>query len=361
MNRFIRISWLGIVLGLGALFTKWIVGSHSIFIEQVYGQTVFPIIRNILGWVVPWIPFPALFLVIFSILTILLGIMIQSWTQRKKHTWRNLIYYLTLRVGGLVGFLIFLFYTLWGFNYGRPDFKHRMQVQTSFLNDSAILQEFNWIQDSIIYYCLDPAVIEARKSDFRWGTEYNEEIQALVKEILQEFNFPYSGNVPLRKLKPKGILLCINTAGFYLPFTGEAQFDQGMYGLQWPYTAAHEYFHGFGVTNEGDCNFLAMLVCLRSDNPVIKYSGLVSYWRRVAREVYKFNKPLFREKSNALPVEFHQDLESIRNYLNRYPEIFPSVRNAVYNQYLKSHGIKEGMRSYNQVIILLHHYRNMEY
>ena len=49
--------------------------------------------------------------------------------------------------------------------------------------------------------------------------------------------------------------------------------------LQIPFTLAHEMAHGYGITDEGDCNTLAYLVCLHSKNKAIQYSGLLAYLR----------------------------------------------------------------------------------
>ena len=56
---------------------------------------------------------------------------------------------------------------------------------------------------------------------------------------------------------------------------------------------------------------------------------------------------------DSIPAPIRQDLEQIHAYQDRYPDLFPRFRHAVYNSYLKAHGVREGMASYNEVITLL--------
>ena len=42
--------------------------------------------------------------------------------------------------------------------------------------------------------------------------------------------------------------------------------------------------------------------------------------------------------------------------IHKYPDILPSVRDAIYSSYLKRHGVKEGLRSYNEVVIMVQQY-----
>ena len=49
--------------------------------------------------------------------------------------------------------------------------------------------------------------------------------------------------------------------------------DKGLHELAQPYIMAHEVSHAFGVTDEGECNFLAALICRNSAHALLNYSG----------------------------------------------------------------------------------------
>jgi len=123
--------------------------------------------------------------------------------------------------------------------------------------------------------------------------------------------------------------LRFGTAGLYWPFVGEGNIDSGLHELQQPFTMAHELAHGYGITNEGVCNFIAYLACQNAENDFIRYSGLVTYWRYAAIAYQGFEN------------------------LDKYPDIMPTFRNFAYDKYLKSQGISEGLASYSQIIMLV--------
>jgi hypothetical protein len=144
-----------------------------------------------------------------------------------------------------------------------------------------------------------------------------------------------------------------NTAGIYVPFSGEGHVDAGMLPVQIPFTLAHEMAHGYGVTDEGDCNFIAYLACRSSDDLQIRFAGVLSYWRYVASE-YRFVFPdEYKTAFEELPDLVKQILLEIRANDARYPDLLPRFRNTVYDTYLKSQGVHDGLHSYSRVVQLV--------
>jgi hypothetical protein len=217
--------------------------------------------------------------------------------------------------------------------------------------------EYNWVTDQVLQYADTPTIQAWRSDRFSYSEEMEKAIRSGVENVLKTFNFSSTGKVPLRFINPKGVLLRINTAGFYWPFTGESHVDDGMYPLQWPYVIAHELFHGFGISDEGDCNFLALLACLNAQNDQVIYSGLVGYWRYVASDLRYLIREDYDSYYAALPTSFRNDLHEIHKYLEKYPDVMPKFRNLVYNSYLKSQGVEEGMKSYSRVVMLNYAWR----
>ena len=50
----------------------------------------------------------------------------------------------------------------------------------------------------------------------------------------------------------------------------------------------------------------------------------------------------------------------IRENDRRFPDLMPQIRDAVYSTYLKRHGVKGGLRSYNYVVMMVDRYRKYE-
>jgi hypothetical protein len=154
-------------------------------------------------------------------------------------------------------------------------------------------------------------------------------------------------------------LLRFSSSGVYLPWTGEGHVDAGLHPLNWPFVLAHEMSHGYGMADEGVCNFLAYQVCIGHSDPYVRYAGALYYWRYVAYEMMRFCPAETQAAVEALPAGIRGDLAGIREYSNRYPDIIPQWRDVVYDSFLKSQGLSQGVLSYNEVLVLAHAWRTM--
>ena len=143
-------------------------------------------------------------------------------------------------------------------------------------------------------------------------------------------------------------------------WTGEGHIDAGLYPLNWPFVMAHEMSHGYGIANEGVCNFLAFQVCSTDPDPYIRYSGTLYYWRYAAFEMMRFCPSELEARIDALPEGIRLDLKAIRDNYDRYPDLIPQWKDLVYDSFLKSQGLKAGVLSYDEVLVLTHAWRKLE-
>src|SRR5690606_10755435 len=161
---------------------------------------------------------------------------------------------------------------------------------------------------------------------------------------------PGIGRVRVRQPWPKGILMRWSTAGIYIPQVAEGHIDRGLAAVQKPFTMAHEMAHGYGVTDEGACNFIAWLACRQSPDPAIRYSGALLYWRYVASEM---PREAVDQALQKLPPVVERSLRVIRDNNRRYPDILPRLRDLIYGTYLRGHGVQGGLRSYHYVVLMV--------
>jgi hypothetical protein len=59
---------------------------------------------------------------------------------------------------------------------------------------------------------------------------------------------------------------------------------------------------------------------------------------------------------DAFPPVVTRALTLIRQNDKKYPDLMPRIRDAVYSSYLKRHGVKGGLRSYNYVVMMVDQY-----
>ncbi|MCB0660879.1 MAG: DUF3810 domain-containing protein [Saprospiraceae bacterium] len=320
--------------------TSW---RHTVF--QLYDSWIFPMIRKVYSFTLYQLPFPVMYFFVFVCLVIV-GIFLKNVIQ-KKLTYYDSI----LKVANGLGYAYFLFYFLWGFQYFRPSMVDLLHLDAVTMDSTALKKEFSTastkIKDLREKLSQDTLPLKDLGS-------YDENFLAIAenqKTILTQWRWFATEKAHIRMLYPKGVLLRFSTAGFYWPFIGEGQIDGGLHPLQWPFTAAHELAHANGITDEGECNFIGFLTCIKSQNLAIQYSGWLGYWRYVYFEMIK-NKVSVHEEMANLPLGVLNDLKDIRKYLLQYPDILPQLRDVIYESYLKNNHVTSGLQSYNQIIDL---------
>lgn len=68
----------------------------------------------------------------------------------------------------------------------------------------------------------------------------------------------------------------LDLLGVYTYFTGEANVNVHYPDYTVPFTIAHEMAHQRGIARENEANFIAFLVCVRSDLAYVRYSGYMN-------------------------------------------------------------------------------------
>ena len=113
--------------------------------------------------------------------------------------------------------------------------------------------------------------------------------------------------------------------------------------------------HLLGISSEAEANYWAFSICSRSDNPQIRYSayhGLLPYVVNNAMSVLDEDK--YEHWMKTIKPEILEDSKKTSSFWKsrRNPQL-NKIQNFVYNIFLKSNNIKDGMQNYNQVIGML--------
>lgn len=346
--------WIG--LGALALLIRLLLTDRPDWVERYYSRRVFVAIRSGIDVLAGFSPIPLIYL---FLLLLLFNIGRRKWKWFKtKMAWTERGLSALLGILGFLGGLIFFFLLLWGYNYGRLPLESQLGIDPQALSLEELKEELDietekllasravfGLEDSIAL--TDPALIKGMEPLLRGE----------VEGWLAENGYPTAGEVRGRYVFPKGIFLRFGSSGLYFPFTGEGHIDAGLTILQKPYVMAHEMSHGYGFGDEGTCNFIAYVSCIRSDNPFLAYIGHLSYWRTLATNYLSYEPDQYRAFRSTLPMAIQADLDAINANLLAYPDIMPALRDAAYEAYLKSQGIEEGMKNYNRVIMLARAWR----
>lgn len=318
---------------------------ESRFIEMAFSTGWFQVFRVIWDYTIGLSPVPLLYVLIIGL------ILYWYWGVKKTGGLQNKLVSFGKRVLISICFLFLAFYWLWGFNYKRVGLATKLSLEKQEVNVDRLFEEYQRVTDTLNSLAQEVDV----DTDFQ---NLESQIRQDLISLYNELEISHKGRVRVRKLKPKGSLLHISTAGVYLPFVGEGHLDAGLHPITHPFTMMHEMSHGYGFTGEDICNFLALLGCIRSDSMSFRYSGYFGYWRYLRSNAYRADKERFKQVDDRISAKVREDYEEIIAYANRYPDIMPKLRDLIYDSYLKSHGIQDGLSNYSAIINLALAYKD---
>lgn len=331
----------GICLGIGSLIVHFLLGWMSAdLVEVIYFRGIFVAVKWIL-WPFSTLPVPALWIWIIG-LFLLIGRLLYAVIKRSTSFWQGVRWV----ING-IGVLIFLFYLSWGFNYNLPSLQARLDWSKPTPDSAELIQLFE---------LTSRRTLAARE---QWqSTKHSPGTAAMLSDItksqkdwLSQHGLLISVPAHIRSIQP-GFLLRWSTAGFYFPMGGEGYWDGGLHELVKPFVMAHELAHNFGITDEGEANFVAFQTCRQSSHPLVVYSGYLSFWRYVAGNFRHLYPEKYEAYRDTFPDAFLEDLKDIRNQHEKYPDLFPRSRDWVYDSFLKIQGVRAGLASYSEVVAL---------
>lgn len=347
---------LWIWLGSSALILRFIFGLFPAFCETIYSRFLFVGIRVFVDYT--WgnfLPFAALY-ILFSLFVIWFFIVVFQLIKNFKYSsWKESSEHFLTRFANFSGAVIFFFLMLWGFNYARIPLEDKIGLKVEELSKDELKKEADYIMKKTIDLRLrikGNDITECAENIFPKDLE-NEMRKCLIK-VLKEFGYPTFGKVRGREIYPKGLLYGFNSSGVYMPFSGEGHIESGLHILQKPFTMAHEMAHGYGFGDEGTCNFLAFLACLKSKNLSVKYSGYLAYWRYVYGQLDKVDYEKITFNMNR---GLFNDLKAIRREYRKYGEFIPGLQELTYEAYLQMQGIEDGLSNYDRMVKLVANFR----
>ncbi len=112
---------------------------------------------------------------------------------------------------------------------------------------------------------------------------------------------------------------------------------------------AHEWAHLAGYADESDANFVAWLTCIRSDGAA-QYSGWLEAYRYAEAALPRERRRALQRRLSPAVVA---DLRSIAARLGRVNPVVSGCARNVYDTYLRSQGVDEGLASYSAMLKLM--------
>ncbi|HCX75956.1 MAG TPA: DUF3810 domain-containing protein, partial [Algoriphagus sp.] len=115
--------------------------------------------------------------------------------------------------------------------------------------------------------------------------------------------------------------------------------------------------HSYGVTDEGEANFIAWVICTNSNDPLLRYSGQLRLLLYQIRDYYRMAPGQYKEWLKTLDVSVRNDIRSIQAENAKYQPISLEISRKTNDIFLKSQGVKAGINSYQQLPMLAYAWR----
>lgn len=248
-----------------------------------------------------------------------------------------------LRTGlNFLGWIVALFYFLWGFNYARPDLTNRIDAQNVPVTDSS-LYAFGEETVDLLNALRTANLMDEISSDVDNETD----LRAAVEHCVAIYGIDLNTRSRARLLNPPGIMRKLGIAGIYFPFTGEGLLEKSHPQPEKLFIMAHELAHSYGISDEGDANLVAYIACTNHQNRLIQYAGHLAMWEYLRGTLKRRNILDITDLDKRLSELVKTDIALLVAERNRYREWIPHLGDKFNDTYLKAQGIEAGIEAYS--------------
>jgi hypothetical protein len=247
---------------------------------------------------------------------------------------------LALDVAALIGLYAFWFEAGWGWNYDRAAVETRLQYDAVAVTPVAMralraraVDEINALAPAAHVRASIPLDVRA--------------LRAAWLPVVQRAGDDWAPGTIAPKATLAGPFMDLNgTAGFINPLALTVQSAPDLLWFERPFDLAHEWSHLAGFAREDEANYLAAVTCLRSRDPVVRYSGWIALFESLP--------PLASYPRRMFTALVWRDFAAQRERDARHVNLaFSRWSWRAYNAYLKSNRVASGIANYNEVTRLM--------
>jgi Protein of unknown function (DUF3810) len=322
-----------------ALVAAWVATSAPLprgWIENGYANGLFAAMNRMFVPLANGIPFALGDLEALLVLVALAIWWVRTLRRTPKKRKRAAVLALLAHTAGWAALGVVVFELSWGLNYRRETVSARVAYDPARVTDASVAR-FSERIVNILNRDVGPA--HAERIDL-------EKLREAYEPVVARLGDRWNVEVTI----PKTTLLqpyyeAAGIGGTYQPFGFETLLNASFLTVEQPRALAHEWAHVGGFTDEGDANYIGTLACLRSSDPLIRYSG--AFW------TYGELPESERRRLKLDPRVIADFKASRERFLRHYqPQIFAMQWN-FYDHYLRANRVAGGVASYGFFLRLL--------
>lgn len=347
------------MLGLGAYCTSVALSHFPGVADAAYGSFLGPALAWTLSLLTGWIPLAVgeILTVAFLLRLLVAATVAMRHVLRRERRLRNAVAGAALLVGQDAGILVAVFYLLWGFHYSRPPIEDRLgwnlpqQVSTEELYDlirQLVLAANDEYRD---IHGVDDSGAATILPDGRKPLETT--LREGWTESRRELGLPAwsaNGHVKTPLLTP--LYEWVGVAGYYFPFTAEANLRAGIPAVDVPKMLAHEMAHQRGVARESEANFWGFLAAARAPDAYARYSAAVFAQRQLMIGLMLQDPQRVADLVRLRLPGVQRDIEDAREYWRSFRGTGTRIGTAMNNAYLRSNRVSGGVENYSRSALL---------
>ena len=324
------------------VFISFIV-THPSFVERIYSRKVYPLITDYISSVTTIVSFSLSELSLYLSISFVCFTLWQGFYRHRLK--KNLILILEISV-----VLLILFYSVWGLNYFRQPLEKQLGLPAGEAEHSRLnfARHFLWITEmtNANWQIVTPWELSA----------LDHKIEVSYEHVLKEFNLdPIPGRRCPKFLYIPALFNYTLTSGMFGPFFHEIHLNSDLLPIELPFVLAHEKAHQMGYARESEANFWAALVCIKSSDPGIQYSGYFSLLSRF------WNHADLVSGSDSLRYhirsEILDDFKAVRKRYSQYIGTISDLAQDSYDIYLRANQVEGGIKNYSDVVWLIIRWR----
>lgn len=343
-----KIFW---IVSIGLVIVIKIFSRFPGAVEKYYSTGIYPLISRLQRLLFGWIPF-SIGDIFYGLTAIWLLAGLISLIRKLARQEAGRTYFLSVLQRVLV-FLIILYLSfniLWGLNYDRRGIADQLQLTVKPYSTDQLADLTRLLVDRL--NTLDSAAHENRSALASHRYLFDGALRSYDTLAARDPAFAY------RTRSVKSSLFSylgdyLGFAGYYNPFSGEAQVNTTEPLFSQPYTTCHEMGHQLGYAKENEANFAGYLSAKSSIDPKFRYSVYFDLYIYASRELYVRDSIRLKPLRDALHPSIRKDFRELQAFLIKYRNRMEPLITSLYGNYLKANRQPHGMHTYNEVIAWL--------
>ncbi|WP_134089370.1 DUF3810 domain-containing protein [Olivibacter sp. XZL3] len=342
----LQLKWNSLLLVL--LVVIWWLSTYSGLVERFYSGKFFPVYSIIAQTLTVWIPFSLGDYLYGLLVVVFLAFFVKIARGVFGKNYLLALYYVLKAIKAVL-ILAICFYSFWGMNYFRLPLETRMGLNMDVSEPCELLET--------TAICIDRANLFRKKLNEGDLQMTNNEIfrkaEALVSgnSSLQPYIFSY---LPTVKSPVTDLLVnYTGIAGYFNPFTQEAQVNTSMPIFSKPFTACHELGHQAGIGFEDEANLVGFILCTESEDALFQYAAYYNAVFMLLKQLAFQDGEAYLHLLKLVDSAVLQDAKEEERYWRQFDGILNDASSRFYNGYLQFNNQPEGLRRYSRMTKLL--------